>query len=108
MESSVNISDVKELINQMCQQANVLLSDTQISISQLQNRLMGFRISTSNGVNNDTRMMGKSIAEIMWKDEDGSRTLAMLYNDVHGHLFELDIWKSNFGMPSNLNGWKNN
>ena len=46
---------------------------------------------------NDSRRMGARIAEIEFSDVDGVTVIASLNVDQSGELFELDIWRTDFG-----------
>lgn len=107
MDNIIKTEEVIELIQEMCKQGNVDVAGSNLQVSQMDNRLMGFRIGDKKAAE-DARSIGKSVADIMWNDKDGSRIIAMLYTDINGQLFELDVWKSNFGMPKNISGWKEN
>jgi hypothetical protein len=49
------------------------------------------------GAEDQPRRMGARIAELEYSDEDGVTVLVSLNVDQEGELFELDIWKTNFG-----------
>jgi len=49
------------------------------------------------GVKDQPRRMGARIAELEYSDEDGVTVLVSLNVDQDGELFELDVWKTNFG-----------
>lgn len=100
-------NEVIALINQLCRKANLDLPDYPLKISSLTNRQMSFRISPRNNNLSSTRNIGKVISEIMWGTNEKNRTLAMLYTDLNGELYELDVWKTNFSTPTELSGWKN-
>jgi len=91
--------EIQELINRLCEKANVTIPDQPLKGYQISTRQMGFRISSDDN-NSIARTIGRTIADIMWKDADGSHTFAMLSEDVNGNLFELDIWKTNFSKPT--------
>jgi len=46
--------------------------------------------------NNNSRLFGKRVSECFFTDEDGVKVIASLNVDSDGHLFELDIWKTDF------------
>lgn len=50
------------------------------------------------------RLFGAALSEYCFDDEDGVKVIATLNLDQGGHLFELDVWKTNFekliGFPS--------
>ncbi len=48
------------------------------------------------------RRFGKCIAETEFTDEDGIVVSAALNVDQDGDLFELDLWKTDFGPVSSL------
>jgi len=48
------------------------------------------------GCENEKRIFGKQIAEFQFNDIDDIKVIASLNVDQNGHLFELDIWKTNF------------
>ena len=43
------------------------------------------------------RGFGKQISECQFEDQDATHVIASLNLDKNGELFELDIWKTNFG-----------
>jgi len=43
------------------------------------------------------RKFGKQISDFQFKDVDGVEVIASLNIDSDGNLFELDIWKTDFG-----------
>ena len=45
----------------------------------------------------DKAKAGKLKAEIQFEDADGVVVLASLYTDLEGKLFELDVWKTDYG-----------
>ena len=48
------------------------------------------------GVINENRAFGESVSSIHFNDKDGVAVIASLYLDEERHLFELDIWKTDF------------
>ena len=42
-------------------------------------------------------IFGKQVSEYQFADSDGTQVIASLYVDQNGELFELDIWKTDFG-----------
>jgi hypothetical protein len=99
MESTLLAREIQDLINRLCKKADKEIPNEPLEGYQLSTRQMGFRISSEENV---TRKLGKNIADIMWKDKDGSHAFATLSEDINGKLFELDIWKTNFSKPSFL------
>jgi hypothetical protein len=45
----------------------------------------------------DKATAGKLTAETQFEDADGVVVLASLYTDREGKLFELDVWKTDYG-----------
>ncbi len=43
------------------------------------------------------RLFGTQISELQFADLDGVQVIASLYLDTNEDLFELDIWKTDFG-----------
>lgn len=43
------------------------------------------------------RIFGEQISEFQFTDQDGVEIIASLNIDDNGNLFELDIWKTDFG-----------
>lgn len=43
------------------------------------------------------RVLGEQISDFQFSDLDGVEVIASLNLDSNGSLFELDIWKTNFG-----------
>ena len=48
-------------------------------------------------VEGDARRFGRRIAELEFADDDGATVVASLNVDQDGRLFEIDIWKTDFG-----------
>lgn len=46
---------------------------------------------------NNNPSFGNQVAEYRFKDADGIEVLVSLNVDQFGNLFELDIWKTNYG-----------
>jgi hypothetical protein len=49
------------------------------------------------GILDSNRIFGKQVSEVTFLDSDGVMVIASLNIDSKGELFELDIWKTNFG-----------
>jgi hypothetical protein len=45
----------------------------------------------------ENRILGEQISDFQFTDVDGIAVIASLYLDSDGDLFELDIWKTDFG-----------
>ena len=45
----------------------------------------------------ERRLFGKQVSDFQFQDIDGVEVIASLNLDNTGSLFELDIWKTNFG-----------
>ncbi len=45
----------------------------------------------------EDRKFGRRASECQFTDEDGVEVLASLNLDQDGNLYELDIWKTDFG-----------
>ncbi len=43
------------------------------------------------------RVLGEQISDFQFRDLDGVEVIASLNVDSNGNLFELDIWKTDFG-----------
>ena len=74
--------------------ANVNIDD--IEAEPMQDGGMGSIILWPKGLEKGERKMGNAIAELQFKDKDGVLVSAALNIDKEGHLFELDIWKTDF------------
>lgn len=107
MKSTLLATDIQELIIELCKKGKIAQPKQPLSGYQLSTRKMGFRICSPQMLNesfkeiNDQKS-GKNVAEVTWKDSNGTLTFASLYEDKNGELFELDIWNSNFGTPETL------
>ena len=69
-----------------------------IKVSEMEDGGMGsllFHSSDSGGAG--CRMFGRAVSECSFHDEDGILVIATLHVDQKGELFELDMWKVNFG-----------
>ncbi|HLP29253.1 MAG TPA: hypothetical protein VK147_11485 [Candidatus Didemnitutus sp.] len=49
------------------------------------------------GIVNEGRIFGEQISDFQFTDSDGIEVIASLNVDINGYLFELDIWKTDFG-----------
>lgn len=58
---------------------------------------MGSLLLFPKGDIKENRELGKQVSECQFKDRDGVEIIASLNIDKQGELFELDIWKTNFG-----------
>jgi len=45
----------------------------------------------------EVRVFGKQVSDFQFTDLDGVEVIASLNIDNEGNLFELDIWKTDFG-----------
>lgn len=54
----------------------------------------------------ENRKFGKQVSEIQFTDVDKIEVIASLNVDSNGILFELDIWKTNFGKLIKLPDFK--
>ncbi len=52
----------------------------------------------------DSRIFGETVAEALFEDEDGTPVVASLNLDSQGQLYEVDIWRVDFGP---LQRWPN-
>ena len=59
-------------------------------------RMGSLRLSLS-GHEPHHRELGEIVAELQFTDADGVEVLASLNTDRGGNLFELDVWKTDFG-----------
>ncbi|MFV0291023.1 MAG: DUF6984 family protein [Mangrovibacterium sp.] len=50
----------------------------------------------------DYRVFGEQVSDLQFVDLDGVEVIVSLNIDDEGNLFELDIWKTNFGRLLNL------
>lgn len=46
----------------------------------------------------EERLFGEQISDLQFRDSDGVEVIASLNVDKNGNLFELDIWKTDFGV----------
>ncbi|WP_439481620.1 DUF6984 family protein [Cyclobacterium plantarum] len=58
---------------------------------------MGSLLFFPKGEIKENREFGEQISECQFEDKDGVEIIASLNLDKEGELFELDIWKTNFG-----------
>ena len=58
---------------------------------------MGSLYLFPNGEIIENRILGKQVCEFQFTDLDGIEVIASLNIDTNGELFELDIWKTDFG-----------
>jgi hypothetical protein len=66
-------------------------------VSQMDDGGMGSLYLFPEGLNKEQRSFGKQISELQFTDIDGVEVIASLNLDESGNLFELDIWKTDFG-----------
>ncbi|HRP03179.1 MAG TPA: hypothetical protein PLE30_11080 [Candidatus Kapabacteria bacterium] len=45
----------------------------------------------------EDRIFGEQVSDFQFTDLDGVEVIASLNLDTEGHLYELDIWKTDFG-----------
>lgn len=58
---------------------------------------MGSLYLFPNGEIIENRILGEQVSEFQFTDLDGVEVIVSLNIDVNGKLFELDIWKTDFG-----------
>lgn len=58
---------------------------------------MGSLYLFPNGEIIENRILGEQVSEVQFTDLDGVEVIASLNTDTNGKLFELDIWKTDFG-----------
>ncbi|MCC6373092.1 MAG: hypothetical protein IT236_18960 [Bacteroidia bacterium] len=58
---------------------------------------MGSLLLIPQGIFSEDRMFGEEVSDFQFTDSDGVEVIASLNLDKHGNLFELDIWKTDFG-----------
>ena len=49
------------------------------------------------GIVSEKRVFGRQLSDCKFADADGTQVVASLNADQNGELFELDIWKTDFG-----------
>lgn len=57
---------------------------------------MGSLYILPKGISENNRIFGAQVSEIQFEDEDRILVIVSLNIDSNGHLFELDIWKTDF------------
>lgn len=80
-------------------QIGVLSEDwrAKLRVSEMEDGGMGSLRLFPDGSQVEDRKFGRRASECQFTDEDGVEVLASLNLDQDGNLYELDIWKTDFG-----------
>ncbi len=92
---------VKELalIKLLVQKANLALPidwHIKLCVQLMKDGGMGSLLLLPDGITTNDRKIGKRISEYQFQDADGVQVIASLNLDTNGHLYELDLWKTDF------------
>lgn len=68
-----------------------------LTVRPMDDGMMGSLYLYPQGKNITDRKFGKRISDYQFTDVDGVEVIASLHVDSDGDLFELDIWKTDFG-----------
>ncbi|MCP5467923.1 MAG: hypothetical protein H7A32_01475 [Deltaproteobacteria bacterium] len=69
----------------------------ELLVCPMQDGAMGSLYLFPKGQVIEGRSMGKQVSDFQFTDSDGVSVIASLNVDDDGNLFELDIWKTDFG-----------
>jgi len=101
MEQIRNPSKIeKSVIAFLLKRAKVKLPEylvEELLVSSMRDGNMGSLYLFPVGTIGKKRTFGSCISEWEFKDDDGIKVLVSLYLDTEGNLFELDVWKTDFG-----------
>jgi len=70
--------------------------DRNLGVIPMEDGGMGSLRLLPDGHDNEDRKFGRRVSEYQFKDVDGVLVIASLNDDQYNHIFELDIWKTNF------------
>jgi hypothetical protein len=89
----------ENLLELLVQKSNSDFTDwkNEISVAEMNDGEMGSLKLFPKGISDSNRIFGKQVSEVAFHDSDGVMVIASLNIDSAGELFELDIWKTNFG-----------
>lgn len=59
-------------------------------------RMGSLKLFPENTQNGERDYIPQSVSECEFYDVDGVQVIASLFLDIHGNLYELDIWKVDF------------
>ena len=71
--------------------------DEKLKVRDMNDGGMGSLRLYVNGIIGENCIFGQQISEYEFSDADGTLIIASLYLDKNGALFELDVWKTDFG-----------
>jgi hypothetical protein len=99
----------ERLLELLVKKSSVILSDNwkaNLLVRSMDDGEMGSLYLFPNGKVIEDRILGTQVSELQFIDIDGVEVIATLNIDKNGELFELDIWKTDFGkliqFPDNL------
>jgi hypothetical protein len=88
------------LIEVLVEKSSLKLSDSwkgSLLVCDIDDGGMGSLELFPNGHMTNDRTPAKLLSEVQFSDMDGVEVLASLFSDRYGDLFELDVWKTDFG-----------
>lgn len=88
------------LLEELISKANIDISPDwkdNLLVSNLSDEGMGSLSLYPSGMACKKRKFGSQVSDCQFKDIDGVAVIASLYLDEEGDLYELDIWKTDFG-----------
>ena len=101
MELNRKITEHEErLLELLVEKSSVILPDNwkdELMVRPMDDEKMGSLYLFPNGKIIEDRVLGEQVSELQFTDLDGVEVIASLNVDESGELFELDIWKTDFG-----------
>ena len=93
--------DEERLIELLVKTSSVIISDNWkdgLLVRPMDDGKMGSLYLFPQGNLTEGRELGEQVSDFQFTDMDGIEVIASLNIDNAGNLFELDIWKTDFGI----------
>lgn len=90
----------ERLLELLVKKSSLVLPDNwkdSLLVRTMEDGDMGSLYLFPNGEIIENRILGEQVSEFQFTDLDGVEVIASLNIDTNGELFELDIWKTDFG-----------
>lgn len=90
----------EDLLELLVVKARIVMHEnwkTGLVVSSMDDGGMGSLYLMPHGRAIEGRLFGTRISEYQFTDLDGVQVIASLHLDTNGDLFELEIWKTDFG-----------
>jgi len=95
----------EQLIELLIQKASLVIPadwKDMLTVRPMDDGGMGSLCLFPQGTIVESRVMGEQVSEYQYTDIDGVEVIVSLNVDSQGRLFELDIWKTDFGEVKSL------